>query len=576
MRRVLLVGSPNVGKSVVFTRLTGVYVIASNYPGTTVEFTKGCMRVGDEQADVVDVPGTYSLEPSCAAEEVAVRMLDEMKGDDVVVNVIDATKLERGLNLALQVLSRRKPTVVALNFWDETKHTGITIDAPKLEAMLGVPCVPLVAVTGTGLKDLVGKIACARSSEQVFDDGRRWDEIGRIISAVQRVSHRHHTFWERLGDASVRPFPGLLVAAAVLFTAFAVVRFTGEGLIAYVFDPGFEGLWRPLMMRLSAILGSTGFLHQILVGDLVNGGVSFRESMGLLTTGLYVPFAMVMPYVFAFYLVVSFIEDTGYLPRLAVLLDGFMHRVGLHGMGVIPILLGFGCNVPGALATRIMETRRERFIAMTLIAVCTPCMAKTSMIVGLAGRYGASALVPIFLALFAAWLVIGFLLGRFLKGQSPEILVDIPPYRMPYLRHLAKKLGMRMLWFLREAVPWVLAGVLLVNILYSTGAIHLAGQAASPVIKGLLGLPENAVAALVVGFLRKDVAIGMLAPLDLDLRQTVVGCAVLAMFFPCVAMFAVMLRELGWRDTVRSTGIMVGAALAAGSILNLVLRVAGR
>jgi ferrous iron transport protein B len=329
------------------------------------------------------------------------------------------------------------------------------------------------------------------------------------------------------------------------------------------------------MLRLSAFLGGAGFVHQVLIGDLTDGSLSFSGSMGLLTTGLYVPFAMVLPYVFAFYLVLSFVEDTGYLPRLAVLLDGLMHRVGLHGMGVIPILLGLGCNVPGALATRIMETRRERFIAMTLIAICTPCMAKTSMIVGLAGRYGVRALAPIFLTLFAAWLGIGFLLGRFLKGESPEILVDIPPYRMPQPGALAKKLEMRMLWFFQEAVPWVLAGVLLVNVLHSTGAVALAGRVVSPVFRGLLGLPEEAVAALIVGLLRKDVAVGMLAPLHLDLRQTVVACVVLAMYFPCVATCVVMLRELGLRDTVRSGAIMIGAAFSAGAVLNAVFPVVG-
>lgn len=395
MRRVLLVGNPNVGKSVVFSRLTGVYVIASNYPGTTVEYTKGHMRLGNEQAEVVDVPGTYSLDPTSAAEEVAVRMLNEVGPDDVIVNVVDATNLERSLNLTLQVLARRKPMVVALNLWDETKHTGVEISVAKLEAMLGVACIPLVAITGTGVRELVETMSAAHPSPRVFDEKRRWDEIGRIVDVVQRLTHRHHTFLERLGDASVRPFPGLLIAAAVLLAAFEVVRFVGEGLIRYLFEPVFDGLGAPLLMRLSAFLGGSGFLHQILIGDLVNGSVSFRESMGLLTTGLYVPFAAVMPYVFAFYLVLSFVEDTGYLPRLAVLLDGFMHRVGLHGMGVIPILLGLGCNVPGLLATRAMETRRERFIAMTLIAICTPCMAKTAMIVGLAGRYGAAALVPI-------------------------------------------------------------------------------------------------------------------------------------------------------------------------------------
>ena len=203
--RVLLIGNPNVGKSVVFNRLTGANVIASNYPGTTVEFTEGTMRVEGRKARVTDVPGTYTLEAASRAEEVAVRMLDEMGDEDVIVNVVDATNLERSLNLTLQLLARRKPLIVALNLWDETKHTGVRIDVAKLEQILGVPCVPLVAIVGSGIKALVDKVTQARVSSYEFDDAERWHEIGNIVAKVQEVTHKHHTFLEKLGDASVRP-----------------------------------------------------------------------------------------------------------------------------------------------------------------------------------------------------------------------------------------------------------------------------------------------------------------------------------------------------------------------------------
>ena len=235
------------------------------------------------------------------------------------------------------------------------------------------------------------------------------------------------------------------------------------------------------------------------------------------------------------------------------------------------MLLGVGCNVPGALSARIMESKRERFIAATLMAICVPCMAQIVMIFGLAGKFGVQALVPIFGTLFIAWLVIGRLLNRVLKGESPEILVDIPPYRIPYLRGLAKKVWMRMLWFLREAVPWVLAGVLLVNLLYALKIIAFFGRLAGPVVTGVLGLPPEAVGGLVVGFLRKDVAVGMLEPLHLSLRQTVVACVVLAMYFPCVATFAVMAKELGAKGMLKSAALMVGSAVAAAGLLNLVM-----
>lgn len=337
-------GNPNVGKSVFFSRVTGVRVIASNYPGTTVNFSKGHMKLAGGQVEVIDVPGTYSLEPTSKAEEVALEMLED---GDLVINVVDATNLERNLYLTLELLERRVPVIVALNIWDDTKHRGIHIDVQRLEQLLGVPVVPTSAVTGQGIKELVERIPEATSpSTAGRTRDERWTAIGNIIGEVQTLEHRHHTWLERLEDASAVPVTGLPIAGVVLGLSFLVVRFVGEGLIGYVFDPLFERLWQPVMMKLSLLLGSGGFWHDILVGRLVDGEIDFFQSMGMLTTGLYIPFGAVLPYVFAFYLVLGVLEDVGYLPRLAVLLDNLMHRIGLHGYAIIPSLLGLGCNVP--------------------------------------------------------------------------------------------------------------------------------------------------------------------------------------------------------------------------------------
>ncbi len=726
--KILLMGNPNVGKSVVFNRLTGATVITSNYPGTTVEFTKGSMRIAGEKAEIIDVPGTYTLEPTCKAEEIAVKMVDE---GDVLVNIVDATNLERSLNLTLQLLKRRKPMVVALNFWDETKHTGIKIDVEKLEETLGVPCLPTVAVTGEGIKALVEKIPEAKVSAYDYEDGERWHEIGNIVEAVQKVTHRHHTFLERLGDASVKPLTGIPLAIVVILLSFFGIRFIGEGLIGYM-EPLFEKYWSSVMLVVSDWMGNEGYLHNIIIGELsdeevgtfigekdgkrivliheeigevttkdgkkiviieeedetverpydevikeieederdkcgeehwlvvqrermtdeeigeivikpdgekvvlieeegktvkrsfeavieqikqdksakpaeitiliverertiaeaseeaveesaakiveedgalVAKRIDYGESFGLLTTGLFVPFGAVLPYILAFYLILSFLEDCGYLPRLAVLVDNIMHRVGLHGMAIIPMMLGLGCNVPGALSTRIMESRKERLISATLMAICIPCMPQIAIIVGLAGKFGAMALLPIFGTLFIVWIVLGMIMNRFLKGESPEILIDVPPYRIPYLRGLAKKVWMRMVWFVKEAVPWVLFGVFVVNILYTLGIIGFIGDVAAPVVTGILGLPKEAVGGLVVGFLRKDVAVGMLEPLHMTMQQIIVACVVLAMYFPCIATFAVLVKELGVFDMVKSAAIMILSALVVGGLLNLILSV---
>jgi len=569
IKNILLMGNPNVGKSVFFSRLTGVRVITSNYPGTTVGYSHGFMKLGDETVEISDVPGTYTLEPTSEAEEIASRMLDS---GDVVINVIDATNLERNLYLTLQLLERNIPVIIALNMWDETAHRGVHINLETLKKLLGVPIIPTVAVTGQGIKELVENIPRAASPDtpaRTHDE--RWATIGSIIEQSQRITHHHHTWLERLGDASARPLTGAIIALAVLAVSFTVIRFVGESLISYVLDPLFNTLWSPVILKLSSLLGSTGFLHNVLIGKIINGQVNFVEALGLLTTGLYVPLAMVLPYIVSFYMVLGIIEDTGYLPRLAILMDTIMHRLGLHGYAIIPSMLGLGCNVPAILATRILESKRERFIAATLISIAIPCAALQAMIFGLVGERGVQHVAIVYGTLIIVWVILGVILNRFARGFSPELLIEIPPYRLPPWRTVLQKLWLRSSGFLKEAIPIILGAVLVINILYVLGIFDAIASFTAPVVTGLLGLPKEAVTAIVIGFLRKDVALGMLAPLALSTKQLVVGSVVLAMFFPCIATFTVLIRELGIVNMLKSMGIMIVAALIVGGALNLIL-----
>jgi len=349
-----------------------------------------------------------------------------------------------------------------------------------------------------------------------------------------------------------------------------MIRLIGEGLITYAFDPLFE-LYTPFVYLISQYLGQGGFLHDILIGTLIDGRISYVESMGLITTGLYVPIAMVLPYIIPFYFFLSLLEDSGYLPRLAVLIDNVMHKMGLHGLAIVPLFLGLGCNVPGALATRVLETKRQRFIATTLMAICVPCAAQSAMIFGLVGRYGITGIGIVFLTLLVTMFILGFLLKTIFPGVSPEIFLEIPPYRIPYWSGLFKKVWMRIRAFIIEAVPMVLFGVLIVNILYILGIIVFIGNLMSPIVTGILGLPEAAIGALIIGFLRKDVAVGMLLPLNLTMSESIIASVVLAMYFPCIATFIIMLKELGPLDMLKSTLIMIFSALFVGGLLNLLL-----
>ncbi|MGC9308783.1 MAG: FeoB small GTPase domain-containing protein [Thermoplasmatota archaeon] len=567
MKKIVLMGNPNVGKSVVFARLTGAQVISSNYPGTTIDYSKGKLRIEGERAEIIDAPGTYSLEPSNKAEEVAVKLLHDA---DLVINVVDATNLERNLYLTLELLEQDVPMVVALNMWDETAHEGIDINVAQLQEMLHVPVIPTVALTGEGFRDLVLALPGAHAGERPpAGEEERWIDIGHIIRAVQHVEHRHHTVWDRLADATIMPASGIPIAIIVLLASFWLIQVIGETFITYLMDPLFEA-YRPLAMELSEWLGP-GLLHDILVGQLIEGGIDYEQSMGMLTTGLYVPFGMVLPYIGAFYLLLSLLEDSGYLPRLATLTDNVFHKLGMHGYGIVPVFMGLGCNVPGMLATRNLETRKQRFIAATLLAIAVPCMAQTAMIFGILGPHGLRYILLVVGVLIATYVVAGLLLTRVVAGESPEIFMEIPPYRRPSLSAITTKTWMRIRGFLAEAIPFLFLGVFLINILYSAGVLQWLGDVFSPFTHGWLGLPSDASTALLIGFLRKDLAIGMLLSLDMGALQLVIAAVVLTIYFPCVATFAVMLRELGLRDLFKAAAIMLVTATLVGGLLRIVL-----
>jgi ferrous iron transport protein B len=569
-KKILLMGNPNVGKSAVFSRLTGAKVTISNYPGTTVGFAQGYIKLTDgSEGMIIDVPGVYSLDPTSKADSVAVDMMDH---GDIVVNVVDATNLERNLLLTLELREKGKPMVVALNIWDETRHKGIEIDIGKLAQEIGVPVIPTCGLTGEGIKHLVEQIHETKAENFTpLSRDQKWEEIGRILGVAQTLHHHHHTLLESLEDMTIKPLTGMPIAAIVIYASFSVIRFVGESLINYVFDPLFTNFWLPLMDRLSAALGGAGILHEIIIGKLVDGSIDYGASFGILTTGLYVPFAAVLPYIVSFYLMLGILEDLGYLPRLATQVDNLFHRLGLHGYAIIPMILGLGCNVPGAMALRLLENRREKFIAATLMAVAVPCMAQIAMIVGLVGQRGGRYVALIFGILFAILITKGLLMNRIMKGKSPEILWEIPPYRMPHPAAVLKKLWMRVSAFLKEAVPYVLIGVFAVNLLYMIGVFDLLARVTGPVLSGLWGLPKDTISALLVGFLRKDVAIGMLDPLGLTTKQLVTACVILAVYFPCMATFIVMVRELGLKDMAKAAGIMLFTALIVGALLNMFL-----
>lgn len=607
---ILLVGHPNVGKSVLFSHLSGVKTIASNYPGTTVSFTEGIVRVGGRDHRLVDAPGTYSLEPLDDAARVTIGLIDRARR---IINLLDSSRLERHLPFTMELLAQNKSMVVALNMIDEARAQGIRIDTEMLSKQLGVPVVAIAARSGEGVRDLMDAVFALPPSEVKpteallqparhphiparlhsdsdivhahLDRAEVWQKVGAITAEVQTIQHHHPTFAQRLEMLSVHPFWGSLATLVVLVGTFSVVRLLGEFLIGgtvgivgvpwltlpFGTEALFDTVLKPPLMALSRVLGPGTFQHSLLIGKLLDGDIDFMQSFGLLTSGLFVPIGAVLPYVASFYFVLAILEDSGYLPRLAIFLDTLMHRLGLHGYAIIPTLLGLGCNVPGILATRILETRRQRFIVATLISIAVPCAALQAMIVGLVGDRGLVPVLVVYGFLAVTWFAIGVILRLNSKGPLPELLVEIPPFRLPVMSNVLRKLWMRISGFLREAIPVVLGAVLVVNILYQFEVFDFIARIASPVVNLLWGLPEDAVVPLLVGILRKDVALGMFAPLGLTTAQLMTGTIVLAMFFPCIASLTVLLRELGVRDWVKSLGVMFLAVTVIGSLANLII-----
>lgn len=557
------------GKSVIFTQLSGVYAFSSNYPGTTVDFMRSYIEHKGQLFEITDAPGVYSLEGMAEAEKIATRLVEEA---DIVVNVVDAGNLERNLYLTFELAEKGKPMVVALNMWDEARKQGIEIDIQALGEILGVPIIPVVATTGEGIKDLLAAIPCARVPHSVSSDhARRWEDIGRVITRVQKFSYRRPTWRDTLQRLTILPGVGFVLGLFALVGIFFAVRFIGEGLIQYVLNPLFEGYYLPFLEQLGEFLSRYPLWHEVLLGKLVDGHIDFERSLGLLSTGVYVSLGAVLPYVFAFYFVLGILEDIGYLPRLAVFLDGFLHRLGLHGYSVVPMLLGLGCNVPGIMATRILESEKERFVVTLLIAIGIPCSAQQALIVGVLAPYGVTPILTVYGTLFVVVVLLAFLLKYLVPGFRPPLICEIPPYRLPFPKAVLSKLWVRLRGFLRDALPVVFLGVLAVNLLSLTNAFPYLTKAISPWFAKALGLPQEALFIIALGFLRKYMAMGLLLPLGLSVKQLVIASVILSLFFPCVAAFVVILREFGWKRLLIVVTIMLSFAFLVGSFLNLLL-----
>ncbi len=562
MKKVILAGNPNVGKSLLFSRMTGVGIVTANYAGTTVELKLGHYRYGGKEYEIIDGPGLYSLDEYSETDQIAIKLAED---GDVIVNVVDSTNLERSLNLTLQLLALHRPMVVCLNFWDDTVHKGIAIQETELEELLDVPVVPVSALYNERITELLASVANARISKVAIEPHEQWNCIKRILARAQVLKHRHHTPLERISDFMLHPVGGILTAVLVLLSTLFIVRYMGEGLIRYLFEPFYFRLYDPFVQSIVSKIPL-----DLLRGLLVGHSADPLQSFGILTSGIFIALIQVFPYFFSFYLVFGFLEDFGYLPRLAVVLDKFFHRLGLHGYSSIPVMLGLGCKVPAFMAARALTNRREKILTIILIFMSVPCLSQSVMIVSLGMRYGVGTVLAIFGILIASALVMNFCLNKaYGKGDLPEFFTEFPSCRIPSIRLMANKLRIRIIEYFSEVLPMIAVGVLLMNVLNLLHILSFITDLIKTPVVWLLGLPPEIAPVMLLNFLRKDASVALLVPLNLSAPQFVVACVFLVLSTPCVASLLTLTKELGMKTALKIFGGIFMVTIGLTAFLHL-------
>ncbi len=535
-KNVLLVGPPNVGKSVFFNRLTGLDVAMANYAGTTIEYKKGKLQLLDKQVDLIDVPGTYTLDATNEAEEVAVELLDQ--NPDLVICVLDANNLESSLYLLLQTLEKQVPTVVALNRVDLLEEKNSKVDIDYLEKKLNLPIVPTVATEGKGMKEikeLLNQHLKADKKQVEFQNlTANWDNAEELTQAALSSQEEDDDLLarEKLGKLLIKPWPGLPLAILILSLVFAVVVGVGMGIRQYILLPFFRGLIFPVIINTVEGLISPGLIRNILIGDY-----------GFLIKGLEWPFALVFPYVISFYSALSILEDSGYLPRLGILLDGMLTKIGLSGSNIIPLLLGYGCAIPGITATRALSSKKERLMISTMICLAIPCISQTGAFISLLAEESLLIVFGLFLFSIIILIIAGLILDFFLGQTKEPFIIEVPELLWPRFTMLSKKIWIRIKSYLLDGAIAMIYAIAFAALLYELGILVVIGNLLEPIVSGWLQLPSEAAVPLILGIVRRELAVLPLLDLDLTTLQLFVGAVVALFYVPCIAVLAILGRE---------------------------------
>jgi ferrous iron transport protein B len=658
-KHIVLVGNPNVGKSVFFNYLSNLYVDVSNYPGTTVEITTAELN---NHYEIKDTPGIYGVSSFNDEERVA---RDVILYADVVINVISALSLERDLFLTKQLIDMEKRLIIAINQIDEARSINLEIDIKRLSKILNVPVYTTVAITGEGMNSiklaieneeartgivdpvllneltellpfvknqsealliLEGDLVIAErhnleprnKRNQIYSTRRK--EVNEIVSKVIKKQNTKEKLLTKLSNIFIHPFYGSIVASFVgfLFLYQFLGIWVGGDLVSFTEEKIMNRYYEPFVKEASGLLlpveviypknGTNiifsfpkGFLREktkyselkrfrtenksiigeyffspsdyierpTRISNLQNNmpsatGTILAGKYGILTLTVTYLLGLLLPLVIAFYTALAILEDSGYLPRLAVLLDGLLSRIGMNGRAIIPLILGLGCVTMASVTTRLLSTKREKIIAMTILGFAIPCSAQLGVIQGLLAKSGGLSSWIIWLSVIGCVLILtGFIMNKFLPGKSTPLFIDLPPLRLPRLKNVFHKSKTKVIFFMKEAIPAFFLAAFIVAILQVTGFLTKIILLFEPISTKLLHLPKEVSISFILGMVRRDFGAFGLMDLPLTAGQVTIASVVLTLFVPCIATVAVMAKEQNWKIAV---GIWISSIILSISI----------
>ncbi|MEW6408989.1 MAG: ferrous iron transport protein B [Nitrospirota bacterium] len=636
--KVILVGNPNVGKSAIFGLITGKYVTVSNYPGTTVEVTYGNTTIGKRRMLFIDTPGVNTLTPLSEDEKVT-RDIFLKEKPYAVVQVADAKNLRRTLLLTVQISEMGLPLILDLNMGDEAESSGILINESLLSEILGISVISTIAVQKKGIEKLRDSLLQPQKSkisiryddliekaiEEIIhllpesnisrrslalmilagDESLKWwlhSELDdRIINQIELIRQQLQSRYNqplslvinqmrlkkaeiiinsvskklgsqgsllsiKLGTWSMHPVVGFPILLIVLYGIYQFVGKFGAGTLVDLLEDTIFGKYiNPWATEIVTLLLPVKFFQEILIGEY-----------GIITMAITYAIAIVLPITGTFFIAFGILEDSGYLPRLAMMLNRLFKLMGLNGKAVLPMVLGLGCDTMATMTTRILETKKERIIVTLLLALGVPCSAQIGVILGMLGKQPPIATYIWGGIVAGVMILVGLLSSRILKGKESDFLLELPPIRQPHLSNLFVKTIGRVEWYLREAVPLFVLGTVVLFILDKIKVLGWLKDTASPLVVGFLGLPAKATEAFIVGFLRRDYgAAGLFALSEqglLDTTQVIVSLVTITLFIPCLANFFMIVKERGIKIALWMVGFIFPFAFLVGGILNWILR----